>query len=57
VSMLYTGHHPAECLRFGVACGAESTQRLGAGLVDPREVERVLDEIDVQRLEAPAEVS
>jgi fructose-1-phosphate kinase PfkB-like protein len=55
--MRYTGHHPAECLRFGVACGAESTQRLGAGLVDPREVERVLDEIDVQRLEAPAEVS
>jgi 1-phosphofructokinase family hexose kinase len=57
VAMRYTGHHPAECLRFGVACGAESTQRLGAGLVDPREVERVLDEIDVQRLEAPAEVS
>ena len=25
----------AECLRFGVACGAESTQHFGAGLVDP----------------------
>ena len=32
---------PEECLRFGVACGAESTQRLGAGLIDPREVERL----------------
>ena len=33
---------PAECLRFGVACGAESTQHLGAGVIDPREVERLL---------------
>jgi hypothetical protein len=39
-----------------VACGAESTQRLGAGLIEPREVERLVGEIDVQRLDAPAEV-
>ena len=45
-----------ECLRFGVACGAESTQRLGAGLVDPREVERLLGEIEVERLDQPAGV-
>ena len=51
-----SGATPAECLRYGVACGAESTQRLGAGLVDPREVERLLGEIEVQRLDAPAEV-
>ncbi|HYF27481.1 MAG TPA: 1-phosphofructokinase family hexose kinase [Baekduia sp.] len=56
VAARYTGSAPAECLRFGVACGAESTQRLGAGLVDPREVERLLAEIDVRQV-AAAEVS
>ena len=29
VAARYSGEPPAECLRFGVACGAESTQRLG----------------------------
>ena len=49
-------HRPAEeCLRYGVACGAESTQRLGAGLIDPREVERVVAETTVETLSVPAE--
>ena len=52
VAARYAGAPPEECLRFGVACGAESTQRLGAGLIDPREVERLLGEIDVQRSSA-----
>jgi sugar/nucleoside kinase (ribokinase family) len=56
VAARYTGSTAEECLRFGVACGAESTQRLGAGLIEPREVERLVGEIEVQRLEAPAEV-
>ena len=56
VAARYSGSTPGECLRFGVACGAESTQRLGAGLIEPREVERLLAEIEVQRLETPAEV-
>ena len=56
VAARYSGEPPAECLRFGVACGAESTQRLGAGLIDPREVERLRSETVVQRLELPAEV-
>jgi 1-phosphofructokinase family hexose kinase len=55
VAARYSGSAPAECLRFGVACGAESTQRLGAGLVDPKGVERLLSEVDVQRLEPSAE--
>jgi len=38
-----------------VACGAESTQRLGAGLIDPKGVERLLAEVDVERIETPAE--
>ena len=45
-----------DCLRFAVACGAESTQRLGAGLIDPREVERLLGEIVIERLDQPAGV-
>ncbi|MEA2219459.1 MAG: 1-phosphofructokinase [Solirubrobacteraceae bacterium] len=57
VSARYEGKAPGDCLRFGVACGAESVQRLGAGLVDPQKVERLLGEIDVQSLPAPAEVS
>ena len=31
VAARYAGAAPAECLRQGVACGAESTQRLGGG--------------------------
>jgi 1-phosphofructokinase family hexose kinase len=56
VAARYTGEPSEECLRRAVACGAESTKRLGAGLVDPREVDRLLAEIDVQRIDAPAEV-
>ena len=56
VAARYTGSLPAECLRFAVACGAESTQHLGAGLLDPREVERLAEDVEVQRLELPAGV-
>src|SRR5215207_11252062 len=47
---------PAECLRFAVACGAESTQHFGAGTLDPAEVERLLDRVEVQPLETRAAV-
>jgi 1-phosphofructokinase family hexose kinase len=57
VAARYEDRAPAERLRFGVACGAESTQRLGAGLVEPAKVERLLAEVDVASVEAPAEVS
>ncbi len=56
VAARYARKPTAECLAFGVACGAESTQHLGAGLVDPDRVQRLLDEIEVQRPELPAEV-
>ena len=42
------------CLRFAVACGAESTQHFGAGVLDRREVERLAPEVRVEELEAPA---
>ena len=45
-----------ECLAYGVACGAESTQHFGAGAVDRNQVERLLGEVHVQDLEVPAEV-
>jgi 1-phosphofructokinase family hexose kinase len=47
VAARYAGREAEDCLRFGVACGAESTQRLGAGLIDPREVDRLVPEVDV----------
>ena len=54
VAARYQGQPIDECLRFAVACGAESTQRLGAGLIDGSEVERVVAETAVERLSAPA---
>ncbi len=56
VARRYQGEGPGEALRFGVACGAESTQRLGAGLIDPREVARTVAETTLEHL-APAQVS
>jgi 1-phosphofructokinase/tagatose 6-phosphate kinase len=56
VAARYSGRSPQECLAFGVACGAESTQHLGAGLVDPREVDRLLGEVEVHALSESAEV-
>jgi len=52
----YGGSPPAECLRFGVACGAESTGRLGAGLIDVREVDRLLADVAASEVELPAGV-
>jgi 1-phosphofructokinase/tagatose 6-phosphate kinase len=57
VAARYTGRPTAECLAYGVACGAESTQHLGAGLIDPDRVERLYAETEVERPETPAEVS
>jgi 1-phosphofructokinase/tagatose 6-phosphate kinase len=57
VASRYSGAPPEECLRFGVACGAESTRRLGAGIIEPREVQRLLSEVQVVESSLPAEVS
>ena len=56
VAARYEGRAPSECLRFGVACGAESTSRLGAGLVDPREIDKLMGDVEVRELAEPAEV-
>jgi 1-phosphofructokinase len=57
VAARYSGETPAECLRLGVACGAESTQHFGAGVIDPHGVERLLGAVEAVPLELPAEVS
>ena len=57
VSARRAGRTPARCLAYGVACGAESTQHLGAGMLDPVEVDRLVDKVRVERLDAPARVA
>jgi 1-phosphofructokinase family hexose kinase len=54
VAARYRGDAADECLRFGAACGAESTQHFGAGVLDPRAVERMLDDVRVEPVEEPA---
>jgi 1-phosphofructokinase len=53
----YEGRAPDHCLRFGVACGAESTGRLGAGLIDPREARRLMGDVELSTVELPAKVT
>jgi 1-phosphofructokinase/tagatose 6-phosphate kinase len=54
VAARYGDGDPEACLRFAVACGAESIQHFGAGVLDPREVDRLLPEVQVDRLAEPA---
>jgi 1-phosphofructokinase/tagatose 6-phosphate kinase len=56
VAARYGGRPPVECLRYGVACGAESIQHIGAGLLDPVKVDRLLAEVEADRLEIGAEI-
>ena len=54
VAARYSGREDTECLRFGVACGAESTQHFGAGVLERREVDRLVGEVALEVLDAPA---
>jgi 1-phosphofructokinase/tagatose 6-phosphate kinase len=56
VAARYAGQEPVECLRFGVACGAESTQHFGAGIIDAGRVERLLAEVSAERFDVGAEI-
>jgi 1-phosphofructokinase/tagatose 6-phosphate kinase len=55
VAARYEGASARDCLAFGVACGAESTQHFGAGTLDRREAERLAGRVEVREL-APAGV-
>jgi 1-phosphofructokinase/tagatose 6-phosphate kinase len=56
IAARYAGRSPMDCLRRGVACGAESIQHFGAGMLDPGKVERLLGEVEAERLEIAAEI-
>jgi 1-phosphofructokinase family hexose kinase len=56
IAARYEGRTPDQCLRFGVACGAESTARLGAGLIDPREARRLMGDVELHEVDLPAKV-
>jgi len=57
VSARRAGRPASTCLAYGVASGAESTQHLGAGMLDPLEVERLVDRVRVTRLDVAARVA
>jgi 1-phosphofructokinase/tagatose 6-phosphate kinase len=57
VAARYGGRSPVECLRYGVACGAESIQHFGAGVIDRGKVDRLLNEVEAEQLEIGAEIS
>ncbi len=57
VASRYAGRSAVDCLRFGVACGAESTQHFGAGIIEPGRVDRMLDEVQAERLQSTARIS
>ncbi len=46
-----------DCLAYGVACGAESTQHLGAGTLDAVEAAKLTGRVTVERLSAPLHVA
>ena len=56
IAARYLGRSPTECLRYGVACGAESVQHFGAGLLDPAAVDRLLPEVELEPLQIGAEI-
>jgi len=56
VAARYNGLSTQDCLVYGVACGAQSTQHLGAGLIDRAQVERLIADIEVERPALGAEV-
>ena len=54
VASRYRRRAPDDCLRFAVACGAESVQHFGAGVLDPAGVERLLPRVQAEELSEPA---
>jgi 1-phosphofructokinase family hexose kinase len=51
VAARYEGESPDQCLRLAVASGADSLARMGAGVVELKGVERLVSEVEVERIE------
>jgi 1-phosphofructokinase/tagatose 6-phosphate kinase len=56
VAATYSRRDPIYALRYAVACGAESTQHFGAGVIEPGRVERLLPEVELEHLKLSAQV-
>ncbi len=56
IAARYAERPVLESLRFGVACGAESTQHFGAGMLDPARVDRLLGEVAAESPELGAHI-
>jgi len=56
IAARYAERPVLDCLRFGVACGAESTQHFGAGVIDPPKVERLVGDVGAETLELGAHI-
>jgi 1-phosphofructokinase/tagatose 6-phosphate kinase len=56
VAARYEGAAPRDCLAYGVACGAESTQHFGAGSIHREDVEHLVKSIEIADLETRAAV-
>jgi 1-phosphofructokinase family hexose kinase len=56
VAARYEGRAPDQSLRLGVACGAESTGRLEAGLIDPQQARRLMGDVELSAVEQAARV-
>jgi 1-phosphofructokinase family hexose kinase len=46
------GDSPADCLRFGLACGAANVMRYGAGVFWPADMERVIGMVGLEEVSA-----
>jgi 1-phosphofructokinase family hexose kinase len=57
VASRYLGREPVDRLRSGVACGAESTQHIGAGILDAGKVERLAEGVIIERVTVREPVS
>ena len=57
VAARYEGSSPPDCLAYGVACGAQSTQHFGAGTLDPREADRLVERVEVKETDVSARVA
>ncbi len=56
VAARYGGRQPVDCLRYGVACGAESTQHIGAGILEPGKVDRLLEWVRAEPIRLPSRI-
>lgn len=57
VKAQHAGAGASERLCYAVACGAESTQHLGAGMVDPAGVEALVGQVEVAELPVAEAIS